>query len=110
MSFAGGSVEDCLGEFGAWYPTDFGSGCVAGGRGTSNWTTPLARGWWMVFSNSILILCGPGVKPPMLSSEPLVPCQTPQTQGASSTVTWICPIRGETASAALPNTGITRRF
>ena len=38
------------------------------------------------------------------------PLASAQCQGASSTVTWTCPIRGDTARAFGPNTWTIRRF
>src|SRR3989441_3791993 len=43
----------------------------------------------------------------MMSGSPLAPVQR---QGASSTVTWMCPMRGDTSRAFGPNTGTILRL
>jgi hypothetical protein len=75
--------------------------------GTTNSTTRWSRMWWLASASSTNTRCGPGGKFWMMTGIPLA---SAQSQGRSSTITWRCPIRGETASAAGPNTGTIRTF
>jgi hypothetical protein len=75
--------------------------------GTTNSTTRWSSMWWLASASSISTRCGPGGRFWMMTGTPLA---SAQSQGRSSTVTWRCPMRGETASAAGPNTGTIRMF
>jgi hypothetical protein len=68
---------------------------------------PLVEGLVVRVASSIRSLCGPAGSPLMMNGSPPV---SAQRQGASSTGTWMCPMRGDTARAFGPNTGTIRRF
>src|ERR1700732_4256953 len=54
----------------------------------------------------IWTLCGPTGRPTRMRGSPLV---SAQCHGASSTMTWMCPMRGDTPRAFGANTGTIRR-
>src|ERR1700722_7648553 len=55
----------------------------------------------------ISTLCGPAGRPTRIRGSPLA---SAQCHGASSTMTWMCPMRGYTSSGFGPNTGTIRKF
>ena len=77
------------------------------GLGTVKLTTSLVITRWTGSASWINTLWDPGARPTMTIVSPLA---SMKCHRASSTVTWICPIRGETFKAPCPNTGTTRRF